>query len=126
MKCPYCGTPVELRAERCAQCEVPITWNGDVAEFHVPEGFVPVLVAIDPTQLPVVESLLAANGIPFEVSDEISQDFMSWGRVLAGYSPVTGPPIVRVPGEFVEAARELIASARSAPAEEGSEVDEQS
>jgi hypothetical protein len=65
--------------------------------------------------LPVVESLLQANDIPFVVTDEVSQDFMSWGRLIAGYSPVAGPPVVRVPADHAEAARELIASASAEP-----------
>ena len=117
MKCAYCGAPVERGAERCAQCEVRIVWDGDTAEFLVPEGYVPVHAVTDPALMPVIKSLLAANDIPFEVSDDVSQDFMSWGRMLAGYNPVTGPPIVRVPAEHADAARELIASASTVPPE---------
>ena len=110
MRCAYCGTVVQPGAERCIQCDVRIVWDGDTAKFLVPEGHVPVFIAREPAKLAVIKSLLIANEIPFLVSDDISQDFMSWGRFIAGYSPVTGPPIVRVPGEYAQAARELIAS----------------
>jgi len=111
MKCAWCGAKVERGAERCVQCEVRIDWDGDTAEFHVPEGWRPVFTVTEPAMLPVIKSLLAANAILFVVTDEVSQDFLSWGRFIAGYSPVTGPPLVLVPGEQAEVARELIASA---------------
>jgi hypothetical protein len=82
---------------------------------------VPVHVGTDPALLLVVKSLLAANEIPFVVTDEISQDFLSWGRFIAGYSPVTGPPVVKVPGHMAHAVHDLLASAQptseEAPAE---------
>ena len=117
MKCAYCGTAVTPAAERCPQCEVPIVWDGDTAEFLVPEAYVPVFVANDPAMLPVIMSLFEANDIPFVVTDEVSQDFLSFGRVVAGYNPVTGPPVVKVPGRMVDAVRELIASASRTPGE---------
>ena len=117
MRCPNCGTEVQARVEHCPQCEIAIQWDGDTATFQMPADDVPVFMATDPAMLPVIESLLEVNGIPFIVTDEVSQDFLSWGRLIAGYSPVTGPPIVRVPAEHAEAARELIATA-SRPAEE--------
>ena len=112
MNCLYCGTAVPPAAERCSQCDAVIVWKGDAAEFLVPEDYVPVHVGTDPALLLVVKSLLAANGIPFFVTDEISQDFLSWGRFIAGYSPVTGPPVVKVPGRMAQAAHDLIASAQ--------------
>jgi hypothetical protein len=77
-----------------------------------------VFTAWDPAALPVVESLLEANGIPFEVSNELTQDFLSWGRVIAGHNPVCGPPVVHVPADRADEARELIDSATSQPLEE--------
>jgi hypothetical protein len=116
MRCPNCGTGVEQGVTQCPQCEIAVAWEGDTATFHLPQDDVPVFTATDPAMLPVIESLLDASGIPYVVSDDVSQDFMSWGRLIAGYSPVTGPPVVRVPAEHAEAARELIASARVGPA----------
>jgi hypothetical protein len=121
MRCAYCGTEVQPGAERCVQCEVRIVWHGDTAEFLVPDAHVPVFVATEPAKLPVIKSLLTANEIPFVVSDDISQDFLSWGRFIAGYNPVTGPPVVLVPGEYAQAARELIESEGHLPEEEPSE-----
>ena len=113
MQCAWCGAKVERGAERCAQCEVRIVWDGDHAEFQVPGDHTLVFKATDPAQLPVIKSLLEANGIPFVVSDEVSQDFLNWGRVGIGYNLMIGPPKVMVPAEWAEVARELIASAGS-------------
>jgi hypothetical protein len=113
MRCAWCGAEVERGAEQCAQCDVRIVWDGDTAEFLVPESWTPVFRATDPAQLPVIKSLLEANRIPFVVTDEVAQDFLNWGRVGIGYNVMIGPPKVLVPGEQAEAARELIASAGS-------------
>ncbi len=117
MKCPYCGTAVTRGDTACSQCEARIAWVGEEAEFEVPESFVPVFVAYDPAMLPVVESLLSANGIPFVIPNDTTQDFMGLGRLGVGYNAITGPPVVKVPGEHAQAASELIASIAEAPPE---------
>ena len=117
MRCPNCGTEVQQGAVRCPQCEIAISWDGDTATFQVPGDAVPVFVAKDPAMLPVIESLLEANDIPFVVANDATQDIIGWGRFVDGFNPVTGPPIIRVPAEHAEAARELIAGA-SPPSEE--------
>jgi len=113
--CPYCGAAVNAGAEVCAQCGSRIEWDGDDATFETPGSLVRVFTAWEPASLPVIESLLEANGIPFEVANEVTQDFFSWGRLLAGHNPVCGPPVVRVPADREEEARELIKAAASAP-----------
>lgn len=118
MRCPYCGSTVTPGAEACAQCEVRILWDGDSAKFQAPETYVPVFVASDPAMLPVIESLLSANDIPFVVPNETTQDFLGLGRAASGFNMIIGPPVVKVPGEQAAAARELIASATTAPSGE--------
>ena len=115
MKCPYCGAPVAAGAVKCAQCDTAIEWVGDKATFKTPGPFVRVYTAWDPAELPVIESLLEANGIPFEVSNEVSQDFFSWGRLLAGHNPAFGPPVVHVQADHADEACTLIESAMSEP-----------
>jgi len=115
MNCPYCGAAVEASAERCAQCDTHITWDADEATFETPGPLVRVFTAWDPAALPVIESLLEVNGIPFEVANDFVQDFFAWGRLLAGYNTATGPPIVHVQADHADEARELIDSAASEP-----------
>jgi hypothetical protein len=118
MKCPNCGTVVSPGAEACTQCEVRIVWEGDTPKFQVHDGYIPVFVAYDPAMLPVVESLLAANAIPFIVPNDSTQDMFGLGRMGSGYNSIIGPPVVRVPSEHAQAASELIASIVETPAEE--------
>jgi hypothetical protein len=122
MHCPNCGTEVQPGATQCRQCEIPIAWDGDTATFQVPGEDVPVFVAKDPTMLPVIESLLEVNGIPFVVANGVTQDLIGWGQFNLGYNPITGPPIVKVHAQHAEAARELIASASTVPAEPDAEA----
>ena len=123
MRCPYCGSEVTPGTEACPRCQVRIVWHDDAAEFHMPDSYVPVFIAHDPMMLPVVESLLVANGIPFIVQNETTQDVFGLGRLGIGYSAAVGPPVVRVPGEYQLVANELIGSARNSPSEHGTFVE---
>ena len=110
MKCLNCGSAIELHAAKCPQCEVAIRWKGGEPEFLHPATFVPVYTGRDATELPVIESLLLANDIPFVVTNDTTQDIVGLGR-MTGYNLALGPPVVRVHESDLEAARELIASA---------------
>jgi len=111
MRCPYCGAEVIAGMEHCAQCEIPIEWEGDEARFLAPGDDVVVYTARDPASLPVIESLLASNDIPFVVANDVTQDFFTWGRLGTGYNVLVGPPLVKVPADRAAEALELIASA---------------
>ena len=115
MHCLYCGTPVTPGMERCPRCEVEILWREGEAEFLAPGDFVEVFRASDPTSLPVIESLLETNDIPYFVANGITQDFLSWGRLGTGYNVLLGPPIVKVPESSADEARELIAAMGQPP-----------
>jgi hypothetical protein len=95
-----------------------VAWEGDEATFSTPGPLVRVFTAWDPASLPVIESLLEANGIPFEVANEVTQDFFAWGRLLAGHNPACGPPVVHVPAERADEARELISTVGGTPVPE--------
>ncbi len=123
MKCPNCGSAVIAGAEACAQCEVRIVWEGDIPNFQGPDGYIPVFTAYDPAMLPVVESLLTANDIPFIVPNDTTQDMFGLGRMASGFNAIIGPPVVRVPSEHVEAANELIASIGELPPAEDTPED---
>jgi len=110
MKCLNCGSEIELHAAKCPQCEVAIRWKGSEPEFLHPAAFVPVYTGRDANELPVIESLLLANNIPFVVSNDATQDIVGLGR-MTGYNLALGPPVVRVHESDVAAARDLIASA---------------
>jgi hypothetical protein len=113
VRCPYCGTTVVEGAESCRRCDSRITWTDGEATFITPDTFVPVFTAWDATSLPVVEGLLEANGIPFTIANDTTQDSVGLGRLGVGYNAVVGPPVVRVPGEFEAAALELISKVRA-------------
>lgn len=116
MHCPYCGTAVAPGAERCERCGIAIRWEGEEATFEPPGEFVTVFTAWDPAALPVVESLLESNGIPYLVANDVIQDMFSWGRFIGGFNPVFGPPVVKVPELHADAARAMLVDLASVPA----------
>lgn len=109
MHCLYCGVAVTPGAEHCAHCGTAIEWKQGEVEFHPPGDMVEVFRVWDPAMLPVIESLLATNDIPYIVDNDFLQDFLGWGRLFVGYNAITGPPSVKVPESRVEEARELLA-----------------
>jgi hypothetical protein len=113
--CSYCGADVEQGAAQCAHCEVAIVWKEGEAEFLSPGEFVGVMQLNDPSVTPVVESLLAANDIPYVIRGELSQEFLGWGRMSFGYNPVLGPPMLMVPGDRLEETRELLSEGETLP-----------
>ena len=112
MNCPYCGAGVAIGAGHCEQCGVAIEWRSDEAEFEDPGGFVEVHRVYDPSSMPVIESLLDANGILFMIANLRLQDLAWFGRLVSGYSFLFGPPVVKVPEIHAEEARDLLATAR--------------
>jgi hypothetical protein len=124
MKCPRCGVALETEITPCPHCGVEIDWVSDPAQ-NVPddEAFVTVMPVWDAAALPVIESLLTAEGIPYMVANETVQDFLFLGRLPTGYNMGTGPPVIRVPREHAEAARELLE--KLVPLPEDQEVKEQ-
>ena len=118
MHCPYCGTPVVLGAASCVRCGIGIQWDGDEASFEDAGTFVEVHRALDPASLPVIESLLESNGVPFVVANEMTQDLVGLGRFAGGYNNTLGPPVVRVPASRADEARELLAATLPSPPQE--------
>ncbi|HEY3216845.1 MAG TPA: DUF2007 domain-containing protein [Candidatus Eisenbacteria bacterium] len=70
-----------------------------------------VLQTSDPTLLPVVRSLLEAEGIPCFARGEQLQEFLGWGRFPSGINLITGPVQLQVPRERSDEARQLLESA---------------
>jgi hypothetical protein len=72
-------------------------------------GPVTVLRSGDPGLLAVAKSLLESEGIEYFARGEGVQDLFAWGRFGTGFSPVTGPVELQVPGEDAQRAIELLA-----------------
>ena len=118
MNCLYCGAAVSIGQAQCAQCGVAIEWKADEATFETPGEFVEVYRAEDPASLPVIESLLETNGVPFMVTNQVTQDFLGIGRFGSGYNNVFGPPVVKVPESRAAEALELLSLAEKRPTPE--------
>jgi predicted ATP-dependent serine protease len=109
VNCPNCGHDLPESAERCPACNAELTWEADDAEPEVELAeLVTVLETADPTLIPVVRSLLEAEGIPCTVEFERMQDLIGGGRMGTGYNVILGPTHLQVAPEDVEAARALI------------------
>ena len=126
MFCPRCGTEYREGVTRCAECDVELTADPPepVAE-PVPEWeeLATVLATSDATLIPVVKSLLEAEGIPCFARGEGLQEFMGLGRLGAGTNLVTGLVEIQVPKEREAEARALLA-ARDVPLPDESSFDD--
>jgi hypothetical protein len=110
VNCPNCGHEIPESAERCPACNLELAGIPDDAGADpLPDELVTVLESGDPTLIPVVRSLLEAEGIHCVVENEMLQDMMGGGRFGMGFNPVVGPVHVRVAPEDEEAARALLA-----------------
>jgi hypothetical protein len=69
---------------------------------------VTVLTSSDPMLIPVVRSLLEAEGIAGTVANDVLQDLMGGGRLGAGSSILAGPVSLQVAAEDEAEARALI------------------
>ena len=111
MDCPKCGRDIAEGVSRCRHCDVPLTWVEEAGEdpAHRPDALVTVLKTTDPMLMPVVRSLLEAEGIPCTASNEVLQDVMGGGRLGTGFSVIVGPMVLQVASEDEDEARALIA-----------------
>ena len=109
VNCPNCGSSVTEGVERCPACDVELTWVEDDADpAHGTDALVTVLETSDLTLVPVVQSLLEAEGIPCIVENELLQSMIGIGHVGANSNLIVGPMRVNVALEHAEAARELV------------------
>ena len=109
MNCPNCGHELPDSAERCPACNLELAGSDDEELSGVSAGLVTVIETSDATLIPVVRSLLEAEGIPCTIANEMSQDMLGWGRLGVGYNPLLGPALLQVALADEEAARALIA-----------------
>ena len=110
VNCPSCGHELPESAERCTACGAELAGAPEDAPADaLPEALVTVLESADATLIPVVRSLLEAEGIPCVVENDVLQDTIGGGRFGMGFNPAVGPVHVRVAPEDEEAARALLA-----------------
>ncbi len=116
MNCPNCGHDLAEGAERCPTCNVESNWVDDGEDpAHVADAFVTVLKSSDPMLIPVVRSLLEAEGIACTVGNDVLQDLMGGGRMGTGYSVIAGPMFLQVASGDDAEARALIAHHLASP-----------
>jgi hypothetical protein len=113
VNCPNCNHDLSEGAERCPACSAELTWVDDGEDPA--DGLVTVLESGDSTLIPVVRSLLEAEGIPCRVEHELLQDWMFWGRLGMGYSVAFGPVRLVVAAGDEEEARGLLAHRLASP-----------
>lgn len=106
MFCPECGGEYRDGFFECADCGVPLVEQPPAPTEHSVSELVTVLEAVDPAEIAFVESLFLEEGIPYFKKGESLQDLFALGRI--GVNAVTGPILIQVPQEHVEAARQLL------------------
>ena len=105
--CPVCGTPlVHALPEGWPQGEepddgppAPRSWHGE------PE---PVFECTDPTEVPVIKSILDGAGIPYLTRGEERFDALRGGRSAARFNPLAGRVVFLVPSDLAEEAADLL------------------
>lgn len=128
--CPHArrtGEPAEYRegATQCQDCGSALVEARPQAELVDYEEFVPVFEITNAALVPFVKSLLDSATIRHFVRGEGVQDLFGWGRFGAGFSVVTGPPVVYVEPDRADEARELLADVRDAPEQDGGASDDE-
>ncbi len=116
---------------RCSDCDTPLVpQDPDTARHQAENSRHIELVELDeisePAYAALACSLLDEAGIRYEIEGAGVQDFFALGRLGTGFSPVTGPPKLRVDAARLEEARRLLESLDESPADraDGSDVPE--
>lgn len=98
---------------------------------HLPEDdlvTLPTITLSHDSLLPVLKAMLDASGVRYFVKDEGVQNLIGpFGALVVDYNPVTGPPVLVVDPEDLEAAVEILREVETAhhspPAPETAEED---
>jgi hypothetical protein len=115
MYCPECRNEYQDGVDRCPECGVALV-ESLPEEDEGPEESIDwrdletILVTSDTALVPVVRSLLEAEGIPCFVQGEALQDLAGIGRLASGANMVFGATKIQVPREYVQNARDLLAA----------------
>lgn len=113
MYCPECRNEYQDGVERCPECDVALVENLSVEDaLEEPDlewrDLETILITSDTSLVPVVRSLLEAEGIQCFVQGELLQDLAGLGRLAGGTNMVFGATKIQVPREQVENARGLL------------------
>jgi len=105
--CPFCGTPlVYERPSAAPVADVDLPAKPPVADD---EELEPVIEATDPTEVPIIKSMLDAAGIPYLTRGE--DPFNSFRGVFASgsiFHPRSSGVIFVVPSRMADEARTLL------------------
>ena len=105
MFCPECGAEYRVGFLECADCGVALTAQPPAETLEIDEPMVGAFRSADAAILPVVKSLLTAEGIPFAVQGDEASGLFPLGAV----NPRLGA-VVRVPQSRAEEAEQLLES----------------
>jgi hypothetical protein len=118
MNCPRCGGAVEEGAPACPACGLELEWTDEPEEGDAQEDLVCVLRVTDPAVLPVLTSLLQAEGIPVALQNDAGTLTLVLQDEPYPWSARHNPTRVMVPRSCEQAARALVVAQLSAPAED--------
>jgi hypothetical protein len=118
MKCPSCEAEMADEVLRCPACGTECEPADSEPGADPNAELVCVELARSSSHYAVVVSLLAAEGIPVAVHNEIGPALRGIADGPFSWSPPYGAVRIMVPMEFEEAARELIAAQLPADSEE--------
>jgi hypothetical protein len=105
-ECPYCGTRlVESLPEASSHT------GGETPPASVPEEFEAVHETSDPSEIPILESILNGAGIPFMLEGMERFRAFSGGQSPFRFNPRGGTVVIVVPADRAEEARALLTEA---------------
>lgn len=129
-QCPYyvdIGEPGEYvdTATRCSDCGAELVeQRPDFSDLPTLQwdDMTPIFSIPDAALVPVIESLLAGEGIAHYVHGENLQDLFGAGRIGSGFNVIAGLPVLYVDSTRVEDAKRLIDDLQRSTREEAEET----
>jgi hypothetical protein len=110
MFCPECEAEYREGFNKCSECDVPLVHELPVVDHGEPT--VGVFRTADASLLPVVESVLRAEGVPFSVQgEETSGGLFPLGSFGGGSDNRRLGAVIRVPKSREEEAKALLEAA---------------
>ena len=102
-------------ATKCSDCDSVLVT--EPPQFPRPaamdwDEMVPVMHVSEPNLLPIIESLLEAEGIAHYIHGANVQDLFGAGRIGAGFNVIAGQPTLYVDSSRVEEAKQLLEAAQ--------------
>jgi len=98
--CPRCGETLSPATDE------EIAWG---SRQTLPEDFVCAARPVGAAQLAVAKSLLDSAEVEYFTTNEICQDFLGWGQIIAGFNYVTGRVGIWVHEDDAESVSRLLA-----------------